>query len=98
MNTRVSEMNSITATYPGFQALPKGIKQMLVVSESLFFEESKTSARVSGRGGRPHEAAEPESASSSPAWAVVEPPAIAPWAVPAVAPASAAGLVGPSRQ
>ncbi|HUC85962.1 MAG TPA: hypothetical protein VL970_12270 [Candidatus Acidoferrales bacterium] len=33
-------MNSITVTYPGFQALPKGIKQMLVVSESLFFEDA----------------------------------------------------------
>jgi len=34
-------MNSITATYPGFQSLPKGIKRMLVVSENLFFEEAK---------------------------------------------------------
>ena len=38
-------MNSITATYPGFQALPKGIKQMLVISESVFFDESRTPAR-----------------------------------------------------
>jgi hypothetical protein len=34
-------MNSITATYPGFQALPKGIRQMLLISESLFFEEAR---------------------------------------------------------
>jgi hypothetical protein len=32
-------MNSITTTYPAFQSLPKGVKQMLVVSESLFFDE-----------------------------------------------------------
>jgi hypothetical protein len=35
-------LNSITATYPGFQSLPKGVKQMLLVSESLFFEEART--------------------------------------------------------
>jgi hypothetical protein len=34
-------MNSITATYPGFQALPKGIKRMLLESESFFFDEAK---------------------------------------------------------
>lgn len=35
-------VNSITATYPGFQSLPKGVKQMLLVSESQFFEEART--------------------------------------------------------
>jgi hypothetical protein len=34
-------LNSITATYPGFQSLPKGIKKMLLVSESVFFEEAR---------------------------------------------------------
>jgi hypothetical protein len=34
-------LHSITATYPGFQALPKGIKQMLLVSESVFFDEAR---------------------------------------------------------
>jgi hypothetical protein len=30
-------MRTIILTYPGFQSLPKGIKQMLVTSENLFF-------------------------------------------------------------
>lgn len=34
-------LRSITATYPGFHALPKGIKQMLLVSESAFFDEAR---------------------------------------------------------
>jgi hypothetical protein len=34
-------LHSITATYPGFQSLPKGVKQMLLVSESLFFDEAR---------------------------------------------------------
>jgi hypothetical protein len=34
-------MNSITATYPGFQSLPKGVKRMLLESESYFFDEAK---------------------------------------------------------
>ena len=41
-------MNSITATYPGFQSLPKGIKRMLVVSENLFFEQAKGLPQDSG--------------------------------------------------
>ncbi|MGO8700031.1 MAG: hypothetical protein ACLQVY_20260 [Limisphaerales bacterium] len=32
-------MNQTILNYPGFQALPKGAKQMLLVSESYFFEE-----------------------------------------------------------
>jgi len=32
-------MKSIVFTYPDFRELPKGLKQMLVVSENLFFEE-----------------------------------------------------------
>ena len=34
-------MNSIMCTYPGFQALPRGIKQMLVESETEFFSAVK---------------------------------------------------------
>ena len=41
-----TNMNSITATYPAFQSLPKGLKQMLVVSETLFFEDAKTSPKM----------------------------------------------------
>jgi hypothetical protein len=42
-------MKSIMVTYPDFQALPKGIKRLLVMSESLFFGESK--APSDGRSG-----------------------------------------------
>ena len=34
-------LTSITATYPGFQTLPKGIKQMLLASESLYFDDTR---------------------------------------------------------
>ena len=30
-------MKSIVVTYPDYQSLPKGIKRMLVISESFFF-------------------------------------------------------------
>jgi hypothetical protein len=33
-------MKSIVVTYPGFQTLPKGLKMMLVASESFFFHEA----------------------------------------------------------
>jgi hypothetical protein len=33
-------MKSIMMTYPNFQALPKGLKQMLLASESFFFDEA----------------------------------------------------------
>lgn len=38
-------MKSILITYPGFQALPKGIKRMLVESENMFFQEATVPAR-----------------------------------------------------
>jgi hypothetical protein len=44
-------MNSITATYPGFQALPKGLKRLLVVSESMFFDQAGVSAAMVGCSG-----------------------------------------------
>jgi hypothetical protein len=33
-------MKSIMITYPNFRALPKGVKQMLLVSESFFFDQT----------------------------------------------------------
>jgi len=43
-------MKSIILTYPGFQALPKGIKQMLAVSETVFFRDATTtSTAVQGK-------------------------------------------------
>jgi hypothetical protein len=35
-------MKSIVVTYPNYQSLPKGIKRMLVTSESVFFRDAKT--------------------------------------------------------
>jgi hypothetical protein len=39
---RAIDMKPIMIVYPGFQALPKGLKQLLVESESFFFEEETT--------------------------------------------------------
>lgn len=39
---RPIDMKTITMVYPGFQMLPKGLKQLLVESESFFFEEETT--------------------------------------------------------
>jgi hypothetical protein len=36
--TEEGPMNATILNYPGFQTLPKGIKQMLLVSESHFFD------------------------------------------------------------
>jgi hypothetical protein len=36
-----SSLKSIAETYHGFQALPKGIKQMLLVSENDYFEDAR---------------------------------------------------------
>jgi len=44
-------MRTIALTYPGFHALPSGVKRLLVLSESFFFEEE---------GGRPGIAREPQ--------------------------------------
>lgn len=38
-------MKSIVTTYPDFQSLPKGVKMMLVASESLFFDGSQPGAK-----------------------------------------------------
>jgi len=39
---RLIDMKPIMMVYPGFQTLPKGLKQLLVESESFFFEEETT--------------------------------------------------------
>jgi len=39
---RPIDMKTITMVYPRFQTLPKGLKQLLVESESFFFEEETT--------------------------------------------------------
>jgi len=42
MNTTLQmeqPMNTTILNYPGFHALPKGIKQMLLVSEAHFFDQ-----------------------------------------------------------
>ncbi len=41
-------MKSILVTYPNFQSLAKGIKRMLVTSESFFFGDAN-SAPVGGK-------------------------------------------------
>ena len=46
-------MKPIMMTYPGYQSLPKGLKQMLVESESFFFEEETTFIRRDGRPAYP---------------------------------------------
>ncbi len=43
-------MKSIITTYPDFQALPRGVKKMLLASESHFFDDAET-RRVKRRGG-----------------------------------------------
>lgn len=35
-------MKSIMVTYPEFRKLPKGLKQLLLASESFFFDQTKT--------------------------------------------------------
>jgi hypothetical protein len=39
-----NHMRSIMLTYPGFQTLPRGLKRMLVTSESGFFSDVQPSA------------------------------------------------------
>ena len=38
------KMRTIILTYPGYQSLPRGIKQMLVASENFYFDESRATA------------------------------------------------------
>ena len=39
-------MKMIMTSYPGFQELPKGVRKMLLVSESFFFDEQQRSGTV----------------------------------------------------
>ena len=39
---RMTHMKPIMTVYPGYQTLPKGLKKLLVESESFFFEEETT--------------------------------------------------------
>jgi hypothetical protein len=41
-------MKSIITTYPDFQMLPRGVKAMLLISESQFFLEAKNSLAKPG--------------------------------------------------
>lgn len=36
----MKQMKSIITTYPDFQKLPRGLKMLLLVSESFFFSEA----------------------------------------------------------
>ncbi len=38
-------MNTTILNYPGFQSLPKGVRQMLLVSEAYFFNEPASDHR-----------------------------------------------------
>lgn len=46
-------MNSIVSTYPDFQALPRGIKRLLLTSETEFFNEARPALQTAppGRSG-----------------------------------------------
>jgi hypothetical protein len=48
----MQSIKSIMLTYPDFRSLPKGIKRMLVTSESVFFGDAKTA--LNGRGELVH--------------------------------------------
>jgi hypothetical protein len=40
-------MKTIILTYPGFQALPKGVRQLLVATESFYYGETSVAAQKS---------------------------------------------------
>jgi hypothetical protein len=42
-------MKTILLTYSGFQSLPKGVRQMLVATESFYYGETIPSAIYGGR-------------------------------------------------
>ena len=63
-------MKSFILTYPGFQTLPRGIKQMLVASENNFFGDAKPALAKSAPGKlAPLPASHPRAAGSGSAWA-----------------------------
>ena len=55
---RATDMKPIMTVYPGYQALPKGLKRMLVESESFFFEEETTFFRRERKASASTEVAE----------------------------------------
>lgn len=46
-------MKSVMMTYPGFRELPKGVKKMLLVSETFFFGEARIPTARSVRSAVP---------------------------------------------
>ncbi len=46
-------MVSIVWSYPGFHALPRGVKQLLLISENLFFEQANPKDRSAKRIASP---------------------------------------------
>jgi hypothetical protein len=46
-------MNTTILNYPGFQTLPKEIRQMLVVSEAHYFDQPASFHRQQKESGRP---------------------------------------------
>ena len=64
-----SIMRSIMWTYPGFQSLPRGIKQMLVASENDFFSDAKPVLAKGALGKLPRRpTSRPASGSSKTEW------------------------------
>jgi hypothetical protein len=55
-------MKSIMATYSGFQALPRGIKRLLLTSENYFFNDatSFTAAKSAGPASAARQPWQPE--------------------------------------
>ena len=46
-------MKLIMMTYPGFQDLPKGVKKMLLASETFFFDETHRQTKRPTPGSLP---------------------------------------------
>jgi hypothetical protein len=44
MQWRAETMRTIILTYPGFQSLPRGVKQLLLATENFYFEEPRPAA------------------------------------------------------
>jgi hypothetical protein len=47
-------MKSIMATYPEFQALPRGVKRLLLTSENFFFNDAASPAAKPGTASSTH--------------------------------------------
>ena len=42
----LGKMRTIIFTYPGFQELPKGIKQLLLSTEAFYFDDTDSAANA----------------------------------------------------